>query len=91
MESIGELAKSFNEYGPVAVLLAGLTVMNAFFIWRDYQREAQQSRQVEQLQKNHHDIVLPLLIQCKEAVSSCKEVINQNSQIIASCINNGRR
>lgn len=85
-----ELAEALNNYGPVTVLLAGLAAMNGFFIWRDYRREARQQKQLEELQRVHNDIVLPLLSQCKEAIGSCKEVIKQNSTIITGFLQNGR-
>jgi len=88
---IEAVAKAFNQFGPVAALLAGLAGMNAFFIWRDYRREASQGKQIAELQQAYTNTVLPLLTECKEAIASCKEVIYQNSQIITSWLNNGRR
>ena len=90
MDVFKELAEAFNSYGPVAVLLAGLTAMNGFFIWRDYARERHQQRQLEELQRVHNEIVLPLLTECKEAIASCKEVIKQNSTIITGFLQHGR-
>jgi len=89
-EVFGELAKALNSYGPVTVLLAGLAAINGFFIWRDYKREARQQKQLEELQRVHNEIVLPLLTECKEAIASCKEVIKQNSTLITGFIQNGR-
>jgi len=86
---IKELAQAFNNYGPVAVLLAGLTAMNVFFIWRDFTREKHQQKQLEELQRVHNEIVLPLLTECKEAIASCKEVIKQNSTIITGFLQRG--
>lgn len=85
-----EIAEAMNNYGPVAVLLTGLVVMNAFFIWRDYARERTLQRQLDELHETHNKIVLPLLTECKEAISSCKEVIKQNSTIITGFLQNGR-
>ena len=79
-----------NNYGPVAVLLIGLATMNGFFIWRDYRRESYQQRQLEELQRVHNDIVLPLLTECKEAIASCREVIQQNSTIILNLVKHAR-
>jgi len=90
VETVSLLAEALNQYGPVTALLAGLAGFNAFFIWRDYKREARQQKQLEQLQKVHHDIVIPLLTECKEAVASCKEVIKQNSTIITGFMQHGR-
>jgi len=88
MDAVIELTKAFNSYGPVSVLLAGLAVMNGFFIWRDFKRESRQQQQLEELQKVHNEIVLPLLTECKEAIGSCKEVIKQNSTIITGIAQN---
>jgi len=85
-----ELTEALNSYGPVTVLLAGLALINAFFIWRDYKRESHQQKQLEELQRVHNDIVLPLLTECTEAIGSCKEVIKQNSTIITGFLQNGR-
>lgn len=85
------IAEALNSYGPVIVLLAGLLILNAFFIYRDYRRESHQQRQIEALQKVHNETVLPLLTDCREAIASCKEVIYQNSQIITSWLNHGPR
>jgi hypothetical protein len=87
---IKELAHAFNTYGPVAVLLAGLTAMNVFFIWRDFTRERHQQRQLEELQRFHNEIVLPLLTECKGAIAVCTEVIKQNSTIITGFLQHGR-
>lgn len=84
------IAEAFNNYGPVAVLLAGLTCMNGFFIWRDFTRERHQQKQLEELQRVHNEIVLPLLKECTEAIASCKEVIKQNSAIITGFLQHGR-
>lgn len=86
-----KIAEAMNSYGPVAILLAGLTTINGFFIWRDYKREAHQQKQLEELRRVHDEIVVPLLTECKEAVASCKEVIKQNSVIITGYIQNVRR
>lgn len=86
-----DLAKALNDYGPALVVVAGLLMTNGFFIWRDYVREARQQKQLEELQEHHNEVVVPLLTSCREAIASCKEVINQNSQIISNWIANGRR
>lgn len=86
-----ELAKALNDYGPAIVIVAALLLLNGFFIWRDYQRELRQQKQLEELQKEQNDVILPLLTACREVIASCKEVINQNSQIINNWIANGRR
>lgn len=86
-----ELAKALNDYGPAIVIVTALLILNGFFIWRDYLREMRQQKQLEELQKVHNEVVVPLLTSCREAIASCKEVINQNSQIINNWITNGRR
>lgn len=82
--------EALNAYGPIAVLLVGMAVMNSFFIWRDFKRESHQQKQLEELQRVHNEIVLPLLRECSEAIASCKEVIKQNSTIITGFLQNGR-
>lgn len=86
-----ELAKALNDYGPAIVIVVALLLLNGFFIWRDYLRELRQQKQLEELQKAYNNVVIPLLTSCREAIASCKEVINQNSQIINNWITNGRR
>jgi hypothetical protein len=78
------LIKSLNTYGPAAVLLAAGLFVNGFFIWRDWQREGRQQKQIDELHRSHREIVVPLLTECKEMMGSCKEVIAQNSQVIMS-------
>lgn len=90
LDTFEAIAKAMNSYGPVAVLLAGLCAMNAFFIWRDFRRECSLQKQLNELHQVHNDIVLPLLTECKEAIASCKEVIKQNSTIITGFLQNGR-
>lgn len=85
-----EIATVVNAYGPVTALLAGLAIMNAFFVWRDYKREARQQKQLDQWQRVHNDTVIPLLMDCKEAIASSKEVIAQNSMIITGFMQHGR-
>lgn len=89
-DALSEMLEALNNYGPVAVMLAGLVMMNGFFIWRDFRRESHQQQQLEELQRVHNDIVLPLLTECKEAIASCKEVIHQNSTIILELVRNVR-
>jgi len=89
-DALSEMMAAMNDYGPVAVMLVGLATMNGFFIWRDYRREYHQQRQLEELQKVHNDIVLPLLTECKEAIASCREVIQQNSTIILGLVRDAR-
>jgi len=81
-ESIVELAKALNEYGPALVVTAALIVLNGFFIWRDYRRESNQQKQLDELHTVHNQVVLPLLTDCKEAIGACTEVIRQNNQLI---------
>ena len=89
-DSIIEITKALNDYGPALVVVAALLVLNSFFIWRDYLREARQQNQLDELHKAHNQIVLPLLTECKEAIGACREVIKQNSQIINDWITHGR-
>lgn len=90
MDHFAEIAKALNDYGPVACIIAALALLNGFFIFRDHKREDRQQRQIDELQKNHREVVLPLLVECKEAIASCKVVIAQNSEIIMGWLS-GRR
>lgn len=83
IEAISELAEVLNNYGPALTVVAALFGLNGFFIWRDYRREGAQQREIAILQKVHNETVIPLLVECREAIASCREVINQNSHIIA--------
>jgi hypothetical protein len=91
MDGVVDLTQALHEYGPALVITAALLLLNAFFIWRDYKRESIQQREVERLHEIHSTIVLPLLGDCKAAISANTEIIRQNSQIINSWINNGPR
>lgn len=89
-DALNEMMAAMNNYGPVAVMLIGLAMMNGFFVWRDFRRESHQQRQLEELQRVHNDIVLPLLTECKEAIAGCRVVIEQNSTIILGLVKNAR-
>lgn len=84
MGSVLDIAKALDAYGPALVLLAGLIAMNGFFVWRDFCRETRQQKQIDELQRVHNEVTIPLLTSCREVIAGCKEVINQNSQIIQS-------
>jgi len=86
-EAIAELAKALNEYGPALVVTAALLLLNGFFIWRDYRRESNQQKQLDELHRVHNQVVLPLLTECKEAIGACTEVIRQNNQLIQNLAN----
>ena len=81
-DAIIELAKALNEYGPALVITAALLLLNGFFIWRDFRRETNQQKQLDELHRVHNQVVLPLLTECKEAIGACTEVIRQNNQLI---------
>jgi hypothetical protein len=83
-ETILELAKAIDQYGPVLVVTATLLLLNGFFIYRDWSREKLQQKQLDELHKVHNQVVLPLLTECKEAIGACTEVIRQNNQLIQS-------
>lgn len=91
LEAFNDVVKALNSYGPAIVVVAALLTLNGFFIYRDYLRELRLQKQLEELQKVHNEVVVPLLTSCREAIASCKEVINQNSTIINNWVTNGRR
>lgn len=82
IELLTEIAKIINDHGPFVTMLAVLILVNIFFIWRDYKREARQQRQIDNLHEMHSRVILPLLTECKEAIAASKEVISQNSDLI---------
>lgn len=84
---ITELVRALNGYGPVVSVVAALAVLNGFFIWQQSKREQFLQKQIDALHDSQNEVVLPLLAECKEAIAASKEVINQNSQIIASWLN----
>jgi hypothetical protein len=90
LEAFKEILSALDNYGPVAVVLVGLALMNGFFIWRDFRREAHQQKQLEELQRIHNDLMVPLLGECKEVIASCRVVIEQNSTIILNLVKNAR-
>lgn len=90
IEAFKEILTALDAYGPVAVILVGLALMNGFFIWRDYRREAHQQRQLEDLRRVHDELMVPLLTECKEVIASCRVVIEQNSTIILGLVKNVR-
>lgn len=91
LEAFNDIVKALNSYGPAIVIVAALVTLNGFFIYRDYLRELRLQKQFDELQKVHNEVVVPLFTSCREAIASCKEVINQNSTIINSWVTNGRR
>lgn len=90
VDAFKEILTALDQYGPVAVILVGLALMNGFFIWRDYRREAHQQKQLEELQQIHNELMVPLLTECKEVIASCRVVIEQNSTIILGLVKNAR-
>lgn len=90
LDAFKEIMLALEAHGEVAVILVGLVLMNGFFIWRDYRREAHQQKQLEQLQTVHNDIMVPLLMECKAVIASCRVVIEQNSTIILGLAKNAR-
>ena len=88
-DAITDIAKALDQFGPNLVVTAVLIVLNGFFIWRDYRREANQQKQLDELHRVHGKIVLPLLTECKEAIGTCTEVIRQNNQLIQNMAKNG--
>lgn len=88
LEAFNEIVKAIDGHGHVAVILAGLALMNGFFIWRDYRREAHQQKQLEELQRVHNELMVPLLGECREVIASCRVVIEQNSSIILGLVKN---
>lgn len=91
LEAFNSVATAINSYGPAIVIVAALLTLNGFFIYRDYLRELRLQKQLEELQKVHNDVIVPLLTSCRESIASCKEVISQNSTIINNWVAHVRR
>lgn len=88
LKTFAEIVKTF---GPTVSVIAALLLVNGFFIWRDYKRESRLQRQIDQLHNQHTKVVLPLLIECKEAISLSQRVIAQNSRILRKLFGRGSR
>ena len=63
---ITDLWTFFNQWGPVF----GLVVVTLiFFLWKDWKRENRLQDRVEALEKEHKEIILPLLEKCVTAIT----------------------
>lgn len=52
-----------------------------------FKRETQQQEQIDALYHHIQESVFPLLVECREAIATSKEVIKQNSEIIGNMKN----
>jgi hypothetical protein len=86
VEIAKKLMESLDAYGPSVVVIAVLILVNGFFIWRDWKREDRQQKAIDSLYKDNRDVVLPLLVECRDVIASCKQVIVQNSEVIMRLI-----
>lgn len=85
------LVEAIREFGPAAVIMAGLLTVNGFFLYRDWRREERQQKQIDALNQQMRDTIVPLMTECREAITTCKDVIKQNSQIIVELAGRGTR
>lgn len=58
------------QYGP----LAGLVL---FFIWRDWKREERLSNRIEVLEREHREVIVPLVEKSTDAIARNTEVIER--------------
>jgi hypothetical protein len=65
------------DFGPTVVIVLSLVVMNLFFVWQSAKREMRQEKRLDE----YNDRILPIMVECKEAVV-------QNSQIITNWLSN---
>jgi len=76
--SVGEFGDALailKAYGPSILVIA-------FVFWRDWRREDRLTARIEGLEKEHREIVLPLVKECSGVVTQCAGVIDHNSTVI---------
>lgn len=90
-EALKVLAEVVRQFGPTVTVISALILVNGFFIWRDYKREGRLQKQIDNLHTQHTKVVLPLLVECKEAIRVSQRVIAQNSRILRKLFGRGSR
>lgn len=63
-------------YGPLLLALA-------FFIYRDWKREQQQSKQINRLVQENREVLIPLVKTCTEVISKNSVIMERNTQVMA--------
>lgn len=69
-------------YGAVALIIGILVCALWFFIRRTVRREDRLQKQIDDLNKEFREAVVPVLVQCKDA-------IKQNSMVLMRLIDGG--
>ena len=91
IDGLTAFLKLAQEFGPAAVIVFSIASVNVFFIWQSARREERQAKHLSDMQEKHELTIIPLVMECKEAISSSREVIKQNSQLLMSWISNHAR
>lgn len=71
-----EMLILLREFGP----LAGLVL---FFIWKDWLREGRLTARIEKLEKDQHEIILPLVRETAEVISQNTAVMSRVESLLA--------
>lgn len=86
MDVAATLLSIWEKYGVAAVVAAILTVGLVFFIRRSVNREDSLQTQLNELNKELREAVIPVMVQCTAALNGCQEVIAHNSRVIERLI-----
>ena len=75
------------EWGPV---FGPALLVLAFFLWKDWRRETRLQDRVDALEKEHKDVILPLVEKCSTVIAQntavmmrLEKVLEQKSQALA--------
>jgi heme/copper-type cytochrome/quinol oxidase subunit 2 len=80
---ITDLWTFFNQWGPVF----GLVVVTLiFFLWKDWKRENRLQDRVEALEKEHKEIILPLLEKCVTAITQNTIIMGRVETVVNRCV-----
>lgn len=86
MDFAAALLNSFKDYGAAAGIIVVLTLVTGYFIHRGMTKEDRLQKQLDELHKEIRESIVPVLIQCRDALTGCKEVVAQNSRVIERLI-----
>lgn len=80
---ISDLWSIVNQWGPVF----GLVIITlVFFLWKDYKRENRLQDRVEALEKEHKEVILPMLEKCVTVITQNTEIMTRIEKVIEHCV-----
>jgi len=86
MDVAATLLSVLDKHGVFVFVSAVLTVVVGFLIHRSMQREDKLQKQLNELNKEVREAVVPVMVQCTAALKGCQDVIAQNSRVIERLI-----